>query len=136
MGIINQASNLFQTGFIGGMIADFISDSFRTIIVGLDRAIYNLISVLYEILLQLANQEIFNGEIDAFAGRIYIFLGLIMVFKVTFSLISYLVNPDTMSDNTAGAGNVAKNIIITLVLIITVPWAFDLLYQAIHKHIQ
>ena len=112
-------------------MADFVITTFRTIIANIDKSLYNLISVLYEILLELANRTIFEpDQIDEFADRIYIFLGLIMVFKVTFSLISYLVNPDTISDSTNGAGNIAKNIIITLVLIIIVPWAFDLMYDA------
>ena len=53
-----------------------------------------------------------------------------MVFKVTFSLINYLVNPDSLNDKNSGVGNVAKNIVITLVLLIITPYAFDFLYKA------
>jgi hypothetical protein len=71
-----------------------------------------------------------TADIEDFAGRVYVFVGIIMLFKVTFSLISYLVNPDAITDKNNGAGNIAKNIIITLFLIIFVPYGFDLLYNA------
>ncbi|MBP3765750.1 MAG: hypothetical protein J6G98_01020 [Bacilli bacterium] len=112
------------------MESNFILNSFRTIISAIDRAIYGLISFLYEIMEILARHELFSADvIDSFATRVYTLLGLIMVFKVTFSLINYLVNPDMINDKTQGAGNIAKNIVITLVLIIVTPYLFDFGYK-------
>ena len=112
------------------MEANFILNSFRTIIAAIDRAVYNIISFLYEILEILARHQIFSSEtIDSFATRVYTLLGLIMVFKVTFSLINYLVNPDMITDKSQGATNIAKNIVITLVLIIIMPYIFDFGYK-------
>lgn len=113
------------------MKANVFMDGVRGFFAIIDGTIYSLISNVYELLLTLAKTSIFSeGNIRDFATRIYAFLGIIMLFKVTFSLISYLVNPDAISDKTTGAGNVAKNIIVTLFLIIIVPFGFDLLYQA------
>lgn len=113
------------------MKANVFMDGVRGFFSIIDGAIYSLISNVYELLLTLAKTSIFSEQnIRDFATRIYAFLGIIMLFKVTFSLISYLVNPDAISDKTKGAGNVAKNIIVTLFLIIIVPFGFDLLYQA------
>lgn len=106
-------------------------DLIRSFFSSIDTAIYSLISILYRLLLQLARTSIFTTtDIENFASRVYIFLGIIMLFKVTFSLINYLVNPDAITDKTNGAGNVIKNIVITLFLIIIVPYAFDFLYNA------
>lgn len=113
------------------MGANIFMDGIRNFFALLDRAIYGLISVVYEILLTLSKISIFSSsDIKQFSTRVYTLLGIIMLFKVTFSLISYLVNPDALSDKTTGAGSLIKNIFITLVLIITVPFAFDLLYRA------
>ena len=112
------------------MEASFIMNSFRTIVAAIDRAIYGLIGFLYEILEILAKHQLFTGDvIDSFATRVYTLLGLIMVFKVTFSLINYLVNPDMINDKKEGAGNVAKNVVITLVLVIVMPYLFDFGYR-------
>lgn len=112
------------------MEASFILNSFRSIISVIDRAVYGLISFLYQILQLLAEKQIFSGDvIDSFATRVYTLLGLIMVFKVTFSLINYIVNPDLMLDKEQGPGNIAKNIVITLVLIIITPYLFDFGYR-------
>ena len=113
------------------MKASFVLNGLRSIVASLDSAIYYIISLLYDLLGSLTNFELFSQDtISKFSARIYTFVGLVMLFKVTFSLISYLVNPDAMSDKTNGAGNVAKNIVITLFLIILVPYAFDFLYRA------
>lgn len=109
----------------------FVMNGWRNIVAVIDKAVLNLIVSLYELIKTIAEQQIFSNEtIDAFATRVYTFLALIMIFKVTFSLITYLVNPESINDKTNGAGNMAKNVIITLVLIIMVPYGFDFLYRA------
>ena len=113
------------------MEAGFWSNVARGLFAVIDSAIYSLISVIYKLIEELASVNIFNsGTIDELAGRVYTFIGIIMVFKVTFSLINYLVNPDSITDKNTGAGNVAKNVVITLFLIILTPYAFDFLYRA------
>ena len=113
------------------MEAGFWSNVARGLFATIDSAIYSLISVIYKLIEELASVNIFNsGTIDELAGRVYTFIGIIMVFKVTFSLINYLVNPDSITDKNTGAGNVAKNVVITLFLIILTPYAFDFLYRA------
>lgn len=106
-------------------------DLIRLTIGTIDRFIYWLISIVYDTIDSLANLSIFSGEnISEISNRIYVFLGVIMLFKVTFSLITYLINPDTMNDKTQGTGNLIKNVIISLFLVIIVPYAFDFLYSA------
>ena len=114
------------------MIAEFASNSFRALFAAIDKGIYGLIAVVYSLVDELVrNITIFDGDtISNFASRVYVFVGILMLFKVTFSLINYIVNPDTISDKTNGASNIAKNIVITLLLVIITPYAFDFLYRA------
>lgn len=106
-------------------------DWIRLLFAQIDKVIYWLISVTYSMIIKLSETSIFKaGNIEDFASRVYAFLGVIMLFKVTFSLITYLIDPDAISDKTRGTGNLIKNIIITLFLIIIVPYGFDLLYRA------
>lgn len=111
--------------------AVLVIDLARSLFATIDKAIYSLIAAIYSIILEISGISFFSSEdISAVSKRIYVFIGVFMLFKVTFSLISYLVNPDNISDKNNGLGNVAKNVIVTLFLIIIVPYAFDLLYSA------
>lgn len=113
------------------MNASKMQDWLRLLFAQIDKMIYWLISVTYSIIMQLKNISIFGeGDIKDFSSRIYVFLGIIMLFKVTFSLITYLVDPDASKDKSKGTGNLIKNILITLILIVLVPYGFDLLYNA------
>jgi len=108
-----------------------IVDSARFIFAALDRIIYWVAGLIYDIMKYMATISIFgNEQISQFATKIYGVMGLFMLFKVSFSLLTYIVDPDSFSDKSKGMGTIAKNIIIVLVLIILAPFAFDLLSDA------
>lgn len=102
----------------------------RRLLVGLlgmiDGVVYYLIELIYGLLLEIARAKPFSNEIfSTFAERIYALLGLFMLFKVSFSLIKYIVNPDEFNDKVKGGKKMVMNILIVLVLIVTTPIAFD-----------
>lgn len=106
-------------------------DQIRDIFAILDRGIYGLITIFYDTIEQLASTSIIsNAALNDIAMKIYGLLALFMIFKISFSLINFIVNPDLIVDKAKGGAALIKNIIITFVLIITVPFAFDLLYRA------
>lgn len=104
----------------------------------LDRIVYGLITVFYELFLYLANLDLFgmstlnddpNNIIVNFSSRIYALLGIFMLFRVSFSILQYMVNPDDFSDKGKGFGKMITNILVSLVLIITVPYIFQKAFQ-------
>ncbi len=106
----------------------------RRFLVGLlgmvDGAVYTLISIVYELLLKIANVSIFDESfLEAFASRVYGLLGLIMIFRVSFSLIQYIVNPDTFTDKLKGGKRLVLNVLMVLVLIVITPMAFTKLNE-------
>ena len=109
------------------MFSGLIRGFFATI----DSAVYSFIAVIYNLIEDLANTSILSmTDMNEFASRIYALLGIFMLFKVSFSIISYIVSPDKISDSSTGMGGIIKNVLITLVLIIIVPTCFTLLYEA------
>ncbi len=109
----------------------------RRLLVGLlgmiDGVVYYLIEVIYGLLMDIASATPFNNEIfSTFAERIYALLGLFMLFKVSFSLIKYIVNPDEFSDKAKGGKKMVTNILIVLVLIVATPIAFDWMMKIQH----
>ena len=103
---------------------------FRGIIGAIDGTIYWFIELLLQLVLDLANTQIFSQSvINEFANRIYIILGLVMLFKIIISFIQILINPDKMDDKEQGVGNILMRVVISLILIVLVPSIFSLARQ-------
>ncbi len=113
------------------MTESWFNDGIRGLFATIDRAVFSLISTVYEILLQISKVKVFGDDaIAGFATKIYGLLGIIMLFKITFSFITYLVNPDDMSDKSKGAHKIILNVLVVLAMIIIAPTAFNKLYEA------
>lgn len=116
--------------FILGNVSMWFSKSIRIFFFWMDRIIYNFIPMVYDLLISIARTSVLSqGDITAMADRIYKLLAVFMVFKVTFSLIMYVVNPDDFSEKTKGVGKLTANVIISLALLILTPYIFRMAYS-------
>ena len=96
----------------------------------LDTTLFNFIGTLYDLLIAISRTSILTqGDIASFAARIEILLGIFMLFKVSFSLITYVVNPDDFSDKSKGFGKLIQNSVISLVMIVLVPYIFQMAFS-------
>lgn len=103
---------------------------FRSILFIIDNAIYHVIPELYNTILAIARTSpLSQANIADMAGRIYKLLAVFMIFKVTFSLIMYIVNPDDFSDKSKGISKLITNIVISLALLVLTPYFFSYAYQ-------
>ena len=113
------------------MVSSAIWDAFRGFFALIDSGIYNLIGVVYEIIEVIAKAKIVeNTYISDMTNKLYSFIAVFMIFKISFSLINYLINPDSILDKEKGGSKLITNVILTFVLIIIVPFAFDILREA------
>ena len=104
---------------------------FRFVFSRLDMVVYQLLEWVYGLFLAISKAGIFSqATIQSFASRIYVFLGLIMVFKVSISLVTYIMNPDNFSKGDVGAPALLKGFIFALVGIVLVPYVFEIAYSA------
>ena len=121
---------------IGGAIVDAL----RSLMLSLCDIIYRLIVFFFDIFMTLGNAQIL-GEItlSEFYTRVGLILGLFMIFRVTFSLIQYVINPDLMVDKQKGLFNIVKRIFIVIVLLgITRPifnFAYDVQKEIITSNV-
>lgn len=96
----------------------------------LDRIAYTLIGLVYQLFMLISEAGIFSqAAIQTFAARIYVLLGLIMVFKVSISLVSYIMNPEKFSDSKIGAPALLKGFAFALIGIVLVPYVFEAAYS-------
>lgn len=111
---------------ISGWFITLIREFFFSI----DRLIFNFIPLIYDLLIEIARTSVLTqSDILDMADRIYKLLAIFMIFKVTFSLIMYVVNPEDFSDKSKGIAKLGTNIIISLSLLILTPYLFSYAYN-------
>ena len=90
----------------------------KTIIGGLDRMIYGLLVVVYELFFNVATAELFNnGTIRSFYGRIQLILGVFMLFRLSILIIQIIIDPDKAGDKNTGFSSIIKRVAIGLILL-------------------
>lgn len=112
-------------------IIEAIVSVFRFIAYWIDSLIAWLVGILYNLILDIALVKFSFEAVAAVTGRIYVLLAIFMLFKVAFSLITYIASPDSMTDKNVGSTKLLRNIFISLLLIVAVPFIFE---QA--RHVQ
>lgn len=115
-----------------GIILGWLLDALRFICAFIDYVVYTLNAILLRVIFQLANFELV-GFYETFEKRIYVILGIFMLFKVTISMITYLVNPDKISDKEQGMSKVVTRIITVLLMLIMLPTFFGLMTELQNK---
>ncbi len=106
-------------------IADAIIQALRTFGASIAALIYNLIVHMYNLFQLLTKAEILDNDfVNAIYQRAGLILGIFMLFKLTFSFIQSLIDPNKLTDNTNGAAAVIKRTIIAIVLLGTTPFIF------------
>lgn len=106
-------------------IGESINDAFRSLMLTLCNAVYQLIVFFSDMFFRLGSAEIFKNEtIKEIYARIGLILGLFMIFRVTIVLIQYVLDPDKLLDKQKGLVNIAKKMVIVVVLLGVTPSIF------------
>lgn len=107
-------------------VTEVIFDAIRSLCLFLDIIIYDLIIVMYKIFEKLAVAEFLdNNTIQGIYQKVGLILGLFMIFRLTFSLVKMLIDPDLISDKEKGVVNIVKRIVISIFLLAITPFLFD-----------
>lgn len=94
----------------------------------IDSVIYGIAEALFRIIFDLANVQFFtNDQIRAVTSRVYIVVGVLMLFKLVISAVQYLINPDAFEDKEKGLAGILKKTAISIGLIVIVPTVFQFL---------
>lgn len=95
----------------------------------IDRMVVFVIKYLYQLIVAIADTNVFGDLIYQYLGRIYMFLSVFMVFKLSISIINYIVNPDAMTDKNTGFGKLITNVVISLILLAVTPNIFEIAFD-------
>lgn len=95
-----------------------------------DSIIYNLINYAYEIFIFLAKLNLFDEEdYNDIVKKIYLILGVIMLFVLAYSLLKAVISPDDFSKGDNSVPNIIKNVVISLIIITLLPTVFTLAFN-------
>ena len=96
----------------------WLNDFFRTIFTALDNFGYFFLNGIFSVFFTIVNAELFSGElISTFYERVQLILGVLMIFKLSITLLQIIVNPDMFKDKQKGAGSLVKRIVVVLILL-------------------
>ena len=105
----------------------FIYGLIRGIFAVLDKIVASLIEMLFDLMLSIADIDLFGNStaVETLANNITILLGVFMLFKLSFSFLNYIINPDQFTDKSKGFAKIIQNVLITLVLLTSYNFIFD-----------
>lgn len=104
---------------------DFSSRLILQFLGWLSSLIYGMVAIVTQGFFNLAYIEIFNSStVSEITARLYVVLAVFMIFKLAFSLIQYLVNPEQVSDKQAGMGKLVGRTATAFIMLIGVPIIF------------
>lgn len=109
----------------------------RSLFAWLDSVAYTLFSWVMQLIFDIAavsTSSVFNDFYNGIQTRIYALLAIFMLFKITISMLTYLVNPDSINDKERGVGKMAMRVVVSLVMLIAFPMAFQFL-NTVQPHI-
>lgn len=99
----------------------------RQFVIWLDSCFFSIASWSYGIFYELSSSSLLSNLNLASAGqRLYTLLGIFMLFRLAFSFIKFIVNPDDMEK---GTSKFITNLAISLALIVSVPWIFNRAFE-------
>lgn len=117
--------NVISEAFADAWLA--IKTGFWWILLSLDGIIYSFIGYLYKIFLILSRANIFQSEMFIpFVRRIYMVIGVVMLFLLSYNLLTNIVNPD--KGNKSTTGKTVFNSIKAIILLALIPTIFDFAY--------
>lgn len=105
-----------------------IWDSIRGFLSWIDSIFFMAITWFFQTIFVLANFEL-NSLYEDLLQRVYVILGIFMLFKLLVSFLGYLVNPDKINDKEQGAGKVVMRVILVFIMLLGLPVLFEVMTE-------
>ena len=100
----------------------------------LDGMIYGLIDSIFDVFNFLAKVNLFSNEnYMKIVRNVYMILGLIMLFALSYSLLKAVINPDEFAKGEQSFPKMIKNVIISLAIIAVLPTVFNFAFNLQNK---
>lgn len=132
---------MFQIGFgfdldSSNQVTHWWMDPIKWFLALFDRIVYGLMAILYDIFFNIADTTIFSSEtIKNFYSRVQLIIGVVMIFKLSISVIQDVMDPDRLTNKDAGMGKIITRIVtmlamFTAIIPLNIPYAEEGSYNA------
>lgn len=105
---------------VGAVLINIVAGIYRTVA----RA-YNLMLSFTVDTFSLTSNADLAAKVNGIINSIYTLIAVFMLFRITVTMIQYLIDPDKISDKSTGTGKLITRIIISLTLVIAFPIIMD-----------
>lgn len=107
-----------------------VKNFFYNILMTIDAIVYYLIDICYQVFLTLSHAQLFDQNLFGdILKRVYILVGVLTMFFIVYSLLKVIVNPEELNKGDMAPRKIVTNVITSLLMIVFLPTAFNLLYQ-------
>lgn len=132
---------MFQIGFgfdldSSNQVTHWWMDPIKWFLALFDRIVYGLMAILYDIFFNIADTTIFSSEtIKNFYSRVQLIIGVVMIFKLSISVMQAVMDPDRLTNKDAGMGKIITRIVtmlamFTAIIPLNIPYAEEGSYNA------
>lgn len=98
--------------------AGVLWDAVRAFSSFLDRGVYGLLNIVYQVFFNITSVDLFQNEVMMrFYGRIQLILGVFMMFQLAMTVLKGIVDPNSFTDSKSGAGNLVYRVATSLILL-------------------
>lgn len=110
-------------------IGKSLSRTWFSIWIFIDSIVYGFVSTGYQVFLLLSKVSFYNttdDKISQITNRVYVILGVAMLFVLAYNIILLIVNPDNLNGkDSKSIKGLAKNFVISIVVLTLLPTIFD-----------
>lgn len=119
-------------------VLEMINEGLRGLWANLCEFIYPKIAEMYSVFMDLS-KLIYSDDLSAIYNKISLFLGIFMIFRLSFWLIEALMNPDILGDKAKAPGEMIKKVFLVVVLLGITPslfkYAYKLQYEVVNSNV-
>ena len=119
-------------------VLEMINEGLRGLWANLCEFIYPKIAEMYSVFMDLS-KLIYSDDLSAIYNKISLFLGIFMIFRLSFWLIEALMNPDILGDKAKAPGEMIKKVFLVVVLLGITPslfkYEYKLQYEVVNSNV-
>jgi len=116
--------------FISNIVVDWVNNTLHGFLLLLDSVVFWFASQCYQLFIKLAGTRIFEDAFFSnFANRIYVILGIFMLFYLAYALLMAIIDPEKFAKGDKGVSKIASNLVVSLVILGFLPTIFSYAYR-------
>jgi hypothetical protein len=109
---------------------DFFNNFIRSLFCSIDYFIYSSIEWVTQGIFDISELRTNINIVSQVRNKLYVLLGIFMLFRISITLINYMINPEQMVDRERGIRNLVVRTVIMIALLIMLPTIFSYMYKA------